>query len=84
MIAITRLQLELLGWEAFFDNLQFFIEDAGADRNFGNCTMQRYTCYAAARKNGNVCAVFTVYTGHKHSRDYRVNYFKLHIMIDIL
>ena len=43
---MTRPQHELWGWEAFFDNLKSFIEDA--DRHLGNCT-SRYANYAAER-----------------------------------
>ena len=43
---MTRPQHKLWGWEAFFDNLKSFIEDA--DRHLRNCT-RRYTNYAAER-----------------------------------
>lgn len=43
---MTRPQHELWGWEAFFDNLKSFIEDAS--RHLGNCT-SRYAYYAAER-----------------------------------
>ena len=43
---MTRPLHELWRWEAFFDNLKSFIEDA--DRHLGNCT-KRYTYYAAER-----------------------------------